>query len=99
MSATLEDVDQRLKKLEGEVAVTQAESDDLANRFKNNMSVTGYADIEYVTTNQTGKESGFRIHHFSLFFKKQISENFRFFSEIEYEDGPFYEPSKAASTT
>ena len=97
MTATLEEVDQRLKKLEGDVAVTQAESDDLTNRFKNNMSVTGYADTEYITTNEPGKDDGFRIHHLSLFFKKQISEDLRFFSEIEFEDGSYFDPAKAAA--
>ena len=97
MSATLEDVDQRLKKLEEDVTVTQAESENLANRLKNNMSVTGYADTEYITTNEPGKDDGFRIHHLSLFFKKQISEDLRFFSEIEFEDGSYYDPTNASN--
>ncbi len=95
MCATLEE---RLEKLEGDVALTREEADDSASRFKNNMSVTGYADTEYISTNQTGKKTGFRIHHFSMFLKKQISDDLRFFSEIEYEDGPYYEPAKATGT-
>ncbi len=94
ISATLEE---RLQKLEGEVAINREEADDTANRFKNNMSVTGYADTEYISTNQTGKKTGFRVHHFSMFLKKQVSDDLRFFSEIEYEDGPYYEPAKATT--
>jgi hypothetical protein len=90
MSATLEDVDQRLKKLEGDVELTREEADDTASRFKNSLSVSGYADTELVATNDpNGKKSGFRIHHFSVFMKKQVSDNLRFFSETEWEDGPF----------
>ena len=99
MSATLEEIDQRLKKLESDVSISREETDDLDSRFRNNMSVTGYADVEYITTNENGKDDGFRIHHLSMFLKKQISEKWRFFSEIEYEDGPFYEPSKASNVS
>ena len=100
ISATLEDVDQRLKKLEGDVATTQAETDDLTNRYKNNMTVSGYADTEYISTNNTdpdANKSGFRLHHFSVFMKKQINENLRFFSETEWEDGPFHDGSVVAN--
>lgn len=99
LTATMEEVDQRLKQLEADVAVSREETDDLANRLKNNLSVTGYADVEYITTNKTATDDGFRMHHLSLFFSKHISEDWRFFSEIEFEDTPFYEPSKATNTT
>ncbi|MFZ2540333.1 MAG: hypothetical protein WAW75_01015 [Gallionella sp.] len=97
-SATLEEFDERLKKLESEVEINREVISDAAESFKNNMSVTGYADTEYVSTNKASSKEGFRIHHVSLFFKKEISEDWRFFSEIEYEDGPYYEPSKATIT-
>ncbi len=88
ISATLEEIDRRLKNLEGTVESHQDEMDDITNRFKNNMSVSGYADTEYVTTNGPDKP-GFRLHHFSVFLKKQVSEELRFFSETEYEDAPY----------
>lgn len=88
ISATLEQIDQRLKKLEGEDQVNRAETDDIANRLKNGMSVSGYADTEYVTTNVPG-DAGFRIHHLSMFLKKQVSRDLRFFSETEWEDAPY----------
>jgi hypothetical protein len=97
VSATLEDVDQRLKKLESDVELTREEADDTASRFKNSLSVSGYADTELVATNDpNGKKSGFRIHHFSVFMKKQVSDNLRFFSETEWEDGPFHDAGTGA---
>jgi hypothetical protein len=88
ISATLEEIDLRLKKLEGEAGITREETDDITAHLKNSMTVTGYADTEYVTTNGSDK-SGFRLHHFSVFMKKQVSEDLRFFSETEYEDAPY----------
>jgi hypothetical protein len=90
MSATLEEIDQRVKKLEGASDVNQAETDDIANRLKNSMTVSGYADAEYVTSNEAGPNySGFRLHHFSVFLKKQVTDDLRFFSETEWEDAPY----------
>jgi hypothetical protein len=88
VSATLEEIDQRLKKLEGDVGLAHEETDDIAMRLKSSMSVSGYADTEYVKTNN-GDPSGFRIHHLSMFLKKQVSDDMRFFSETEYEDAPY----------
>lgn len=87
ISATMEDIDQRLKKLESDAEISRAETDDIANRLKYRMSITGYADAEYVTTN--AGNSGFRLHHLSMFLKKQVTDDLRFFSEIEWEDGPY----------
>jgi len=95
ISATLEQIDQRLKKLEGEDQVNRAETDDIANRLKNGMSVSGYADTEYVTTNVPG-DAGFRIHHLSMFLKKQVSSDLRFFSETEWEDALIWPEVQAA---
>lgn len=96
IAATLEDIDQRLKKLESEVGLAHEESDDISARLKNSMTVSGYADTEYVSTNVEG-DAGFRIHHLSMFLKKQVSDDMRFFSETEYEDAPYVSP--AAPTT
>ncbi|MEE9354868.1 MAG: hypothetical protein V3U75_04690 [Methylococcaceae bacterium] len=57
--------------------------------------VSGYADVEYKMSDKNGANDGFRIHHLSLFFTKQWSEKWRFFSEIEYEDGPKFEGDTA----
>lgn len=88
-SATLEEVDQRLKKLEGSSEVNQAETDDISYRLKNSLSLSGYADTEYVTTNKPQGDAGFRLHHLSVFLKKQVTDDLRFFSETEWEDAPY----------
>lgn len=93
-AATLEEIDKRLKKLEGEVGLAHEESDDIANRLKNSMSVSGYADTEYVTTNVPG-DAGFRIHHLSMFLKKQVTDDLHFFSETEWEDAPYVDGSNS----
>jgi hypothetical protein len=98
MSATLEEIDQRLKKLEGESAVNQAETDDIATHLKNSMTVSGYADAEYVTTDVPG-DAGFRLHHLSMFLKKQVSDELRFFSETEWEDAPYVSGDPGSSVT
>lgn len=92
MSATLEE---RLQKLESDAEITRDEAEGAASH----LSVTGYADTEYISTNKSNTKVGFRIHHFSMFLKKKISDELRFFSEIEYEDGPYYEPAKATTPT
>ncbi|MCI0508276.1 MAG: porin [Gammaproteobacteria bacterium] len=55
------------------------------------MNISGYTDLEYHDSSAPGAEPGFRLHHMSLFFEKRITDQWRFFSEIEYEDGPFIE--------
>lgn len=86
-SATTDELERRLQKLEEEVKIANDEVADLAERNKNAMTVGGYADIEYVGTNESDATAGFRLHHLSLMFKKQLSEDLKFFSEIELEDG------------
>ena len=86
-----DDLKQRVADLD-ELSLMAAESyKDLANDLAHRMTVSGYADAEYSTSTQDGYHPGFRLHHLSLFFKKQISDKWRFFSEIEYEDAPFME--------
>lgn len=100
IAATMEEIDQRLKKLEGDVGVNREETDDIASRLKNSLSVSGYADAEYVTTNKSGPNySGFRLHHLSMFLKKQVSDDLRFFSETEWEDAPYASADAAGLTT
>ena len=92
-SATLDEIDKRLKKLEGDVGMAHEETDDIATRLKNSLTVSGYADTEYISTNNPGDTSGFRIHHLSMFLKKQVTEDLRFFSETEWEDAPYVDGS------
>jgi hypothetical protein len=55
------------------------------------VEVSGYADAEFYLTDNDGENSRFRVRHLSLFFLKDIQEDWKLFSEIEYEDAPFIE--------
>lgn len=81
--------DSRLVELEASIELLEEANTDLRTELDNRMKISGYADVEYVMTDK--KDPGFRMHHLSLFFQKKISEKWRFFSEIEYEDGPKFD--------
>jgi len=52
------------------------------------VDVSGYADVEYRLTDKDSQNGGFRLHHLSLFFSKDIQKEWKLFSEIEFEDAP-----------
>lgn len=96
-NAYAETIEERVENLETELLIAQEERNDAAETAANAMKVSGYADFEYsVFTDQPGKYNGFRLHHFSTFFTKQLAEDWRFFSEIEWEDGPKFEGPETA---
>ena len=82
--------------LEKEIDVLKENTTELSTRLDDAMSVSGYTDAEYTSDSKKGGNAdGFRIHHLSLFFEKRISDQWRFFSEIEYADGPKFEGKTA----
>lgn len=83
-AATLEELEARIIQLEEELALTSDESKDNAHALSDMATISGYADVEFYDT--SAKNTAFRIHHISLFLKKQLSDKIRFFSEIEFED-------------
>lgn len=83
-------LEQRLQRVETELRENKARQDL-------GVDVSGYVDFEYSAYSETpGKENGFRMHHLSLFFTKEITDRWRFFSEIEYEDAPNLEGPETA---
>lgn len=60
------------------------------------VEVSGYADAEFYLTDNDADNTRFRIHHLSLFFLKNIQEDWKLFTEIEYEDAPLIESSHTA---
>ena len=82
-------VDERLESLETGLEIAEEANAELRAELENQMRVSGYVDVEYVITDQ--RDEGFRMHHLSLFFQKKLSEKWRFFSEIEYENSPKFE--------
>lgn len=94
-SANVNEVSDRVDNLEGSIELLEEANSELRAEIDNSMHISGYVDVEFVRkkTDAAGKKAshGFRMHHLSLFFKKNISNKWRFFSEIEYEDGPKFD--------
>ncbi len=83
-AATLEELEARITQLEEELALVSDENKDNTHALGDMATISGYADVEFYDT--SAKDTAFRIHHISLFLKKQLSDKIRFFSEIEFED-------------
>ncbi|MDX8386417.1 MAG: porin [Gallionella sp.] len=98
-AATVEELEQRIRALEAQIEINSEETQDVASRLDKGMSVAGYTDVEYMATNKPGDSNGFRMHHMSLMFKKQVSEKLKFFSEIEFEDAPHIKSTSTSTST
>jgi hypothetical protein len=90
-AASSADVERRLENLEENLELYKDEIKDLEQQLQSPVHINGYVDAEYHTDSRDSKKNGFRLHHLSLFFKKELAEKWRFFSEIEYEDAPKFE--------
>lgn len=87
-----------LKKRLENVEIAGEEDKQNLTGLSNLVDVSGYADFEYTFTDQSDANNGFRLHHLSLFFSKNIEKEWRFFSEIEYEDAPRIVANTASDT-
>jgi len=81
------------KEVEGlktKIELLEAQDEETSSQLSDLVDISGYADGEFKLTDHETADtrSEFRIHHLSLFFIKQISEKWRMFSEVEYEDAP-----------
>lgn len=90
-SATIKELEERLLKLEEETMVSTEGIYDVNTRVDNQMTISGYTDVEFTSDSRSNKTDGFRLHHMSLFFEKNMGDKWRFFSEVEYEDAPKFE--------
>ena len=79
---------QEVDELRARLEVLEAEVEESNHKFSGLFEVGGYADTEYIVTDKGDDENGFRVHHLSFHFVKQISDKWRLFSEVEFEDGP-----------
>ncbi len=84
----ISDLKKEVEELKTRLEVVEAEGENVIDRIASFVTISGYADGEFILTDQAGQENEFRVHHLSLFFKKEISEKWRLFSELEYEDAP-----------
>lgn len=80
-----------LEKIQDEDAVSQDLVMDMDKQIQSKLKLSGYADIEFNHSSRDGANDGFRLHHFALFVSKNISDRWRLFSEVEYEDAPSVE--------
>ncbi|TAN63406.1 hypothetical protein EPN18_02510 [bacterium] len=87
-----------LKKRLEDIEVDQEDTKQGYSTISKLVDVSGYADAELNFTNQTGEVSRFRIRHLSLFFSKDIEKEWKFFSEIEYQDAPLIEANPKTDT-
>ncbi|MDT8383772.1 MAG: porin [Gammaproteobacteria bacterium] len=90
-SATVAELEERLLKLEDQSMVSAEGIYDINTRVENQMVISGYTDVEFISDSRAGTPDGFRLHHMSLFFEKNMGDKWRFFSEVEYEDAPKFE--------
>ena len=97
-SATNKELEERIKYLEENYQEAMAGLDDLNGFNERQMKLSGYADVEYHSSGKTDTPSYFRLHHMSVFFEKDFGDDWRFFSEIEYEDAPKFEGAGEAQT-
>lgn len=90
-AADNDELQAQLNDLKDEIAILQDQLEETNISSANQMRISGYTDLEYHNSSAPNTEPGFRLHHMSLFFEKRITDKWKFFSEIEYEDGPFLE--------
>ena len=80
--------DGELEELKARIEVLEAETEETDRRFSDLMEISGYADSEYIITDKGTDADGFRVHHLSFHFIKQIDDKWKMFSEVEFEYGP-----------
>lgn len=100
-SANINEVSERVETLEGSIELLEEANAEMRSEIDNRMQISGYVDVEYIRKKKDGSAAshGFRMHHLSLFFKKKISDKWRFFSEIEYEDAPKFDNEGGGKVT
>jgi hypothetical protein len=77
-----------INELKARLDLLEAEDENLLHSVSDLVNISGYADGEFIMTDEKGMNNEFRVHHLSIFLKKQIAEKWRVFSEIEFEDAP-----------
>ncbi len=90
LALTKQEAEEKIQNMEQEIMFSKEQFYDIETEMNRFMRISGYMDMEYHASESKGSVPQFRLHHFSLFFNKNIAEKWRFFSEIEYQDGPRY---------
>jgi len=79
---------------EDDIALVDDEINTIKEANDRATKLSGYVDAEYINDSRksadmsaNGDKYGFRMHHLSLFVTKKFNHDWKFFSEIEFEDG------------
>ncbi len=76
---------------EDDLALVEEEINTIKEARETATQVSGYVDAEYIDdsrdTATIPDKYGFRMHHLSLFVTKKFNHDWKFFSELEFEDG------------
>lgn len=69
-----------------EMELLRQDMTSLNDRVDDKVRINGYYDFEYITDNAKSSYGHFRQHHMSIFLARDW-DNWRFFTEVEFEDG------------
>ena len=76
---------------EDDLALVEEEISTIKESRETATKLSGYVDAEYIDDSRDAAtipdKYGFRMHHLSLFITKKFNHDWKFFSEIEFEDG------------
>jgi len=86
-----ESMNRKLEELQSEIEVASASVENLEETIAKSVNVSGYMDAEYIIDDREGRADGFRTHHFSFFLEKKLYKKWSVFSELEFEDAPYFE--------
>jgi hypothetical protein len=82
---------EKVTEISEQAEIAMYSYEQLSEEINNTIKLSGYADVEYKGSSESGINEEFRMHHLSLFVTKKFENDLKFFSEIEYEDAPKFE--------
>jgi len=102
LTATVNEWQQLTDKLSAFDELNALDLEDLRDEMDDAFKFSGYADVAYVLDSRSGvinHGGGFRLQHLSLQPQKQVTDDVFFFSEIEFENAPFFLGKNDASNS
>ena len=88
---------------EDDLALVEEEINTIKEARETATQVSGYVDAEYIDDSRDAAtiddKYGFRLHHLSLFVTKRFNRDWKFFSELEFEDGTFIDTGSLEGET
>jgi len=88
---------------EDDLALVEEEINTIKDARDTATKLSGYVDAEYIDDSRDAAtiddKYGFRLHHLSLFITKRFNQDWKFFSEVEFEDGLFMDTGSLEGET